>query len=276
MKLLSTTVTPTTAYMGDTITLASEVSETISSSHFAMWIIDFDATTDPSTPIFELINQGRVINSEWALFSSKTDMSRTVQIDEDMLNIHTLTFILSQSSSMGISISDNPELFTIGDNISVSFKLHLYDKVKKLGNQWFYLKDEVNTLLSQEFYFDGNDFVIISDEPTITKTLTIQWNDNNDAEKLRPRYLQVPIGDITAYLSEENDWSVSIPVDSESSDLWNIPSVPEYMGTMEEVDDTTTMFTYNKRSFIVSPSDSPGSDEELNSDPIKVDIDELE
>ena len=127
---------------------------------------------------------------------------------------------------------------------------------------------------NQEFYFDGDDFVVISDEQTITKTLTIIWDDNNDASKLRPRYLQVPIGNIIAYLSEESDWSVSIPVDSESFDLWEIPSVPEYMGTMEEVDDTTTMFTYKVRSFIVSPSDSPGSDEELDPYPIKVDGDE--
>lgn len=261
MKLLSTTVTPTTAYMGDTITLASEVSETISSSHFAMWIIDFDATTDPSTPIFELINQGRVINSEWALFSSKTDMSRTVQIDEDMLNIHTLTFILSQSSSMGISISDNPELFTIGDNISVSFKLHLYDKVKKLGNQWFYLKDEVNTLLSQEFYFDGDDFVIISDESTITKTLTITWVDKNNQKGIRPRYLQATINDITTYLSEENDWSVSVPVDTEDTYDWSIPEVLEYtVISIDEFDNNETLVTLYTQ-IRPSPTDPPDIDE---------------
>lgn len=148
MTISSTTVTPTTAYLGNTVTLTAEVSETIPISHLAMWIIDFDETTDSSTTIFELINQGRVITNEWSAFAQKTSMSSEVQIDESMLEAHTLTFILAQGGSTGISISDSPELFTIGDPINVSFKLHLYDKVKKLGNQWFYLKDEVNTLLS--------------------------------------------------------------------------------------------------------------------------------
>ncbi len=123
---------------------------------------------------------------------------------------------------------------------------------------------------NQECYFDGDDFVIISDEQTITKTLIIEWIDNNNANGLRPRYLQVPIGNITTYLSEENDWSVSIP-DSENSD-WDIPSVLGYTGMIDWVDDTTTVFVYQTRSS-PSPSDFP-TDEELDPDPIKVDGDE--
>lgn len=146
MTILSTTVTPTTAYLGETVTLTSEVSETISSSHLAMWIIDFDETTDSSTMIWEFLNQDRVLNYEWSPFVHKMDMSSEVQINGSMLGEHTLTFILGQGQG-GISIANNPELFTISDPINVSFKMHLYDKVKKLGNQWFYLKDEINTLL---------------------------------------------------------------------------------------------------------------------------------
>ena len=104
---------------------------------------------------------------------------------------------------------------------------------------------------NQECYFDGNDFVIISDEPTITKTLTIQWGDNNDAKKLRPRYLQVPIGDITTYLSEESDWSVSIPVDNEN-DEWSMPSVIGYTGEIDQIDDTTTIL-YQTRIIVTDP-----------------------
>lgn len=150
MTILSTTVTPTTAYLGNTVTLTSEVSKTISISHLAMWIIDFDETTDSSTTLWELMNQDRVINYEWSPFASKMNMSSEVQINENMLGEHTLTFILDQGGSTGISIADNPELFTIGDPINVSFKMHLYDKVKKLGNQWFYLKDEISALFIQK------------------------------------------------------------------------------------------------------------------------------
>ena len=105
---------------------------------------------------------------------------------------------------------------------------------------------------NQECYFDGNDFVIISDEPTITKTLTIQWDDNNDAKKLRPRYLQVSIGDITTYLSEEGNWSVSIPVDNEN-DEWSMPSILGYRGGIDQVDDTTTIFIYETIIIVPDP-----------------------
>lgn len=107
---------------------------------------------------------------------------------------------------------------------------------------------------NQECYFDDNDFVIISDEPTITKTLTIVWDDNNDARGLRPRYLQSTINDITAYLSEESEWSVSVPVDTEDSYEWSIPSVLGYRVMMDEVDNVTTFTLYiNKTSS--SPSE---------------------
>lgn len=94
---------------------------------------------------------------------------------------------------------------------------------------------------NQECYFDDNDFVVISDEQTITKTLTIQWNDSDNERGLRPRYLQVTINGITAYLSEESEWSVSVPVDTEGSYTWSIPSVLGYtIISQDEVNNVTT------------------------------------
>ena len=95
---------------------------------------------------------------------------------------------------------------------------------------------------TQKFYFDGDDFVIISNESTITKTLTIVWNDNDDVRGLRPRYLQPTINGITAYLSGESEWSVSIPVDTEDTYIWSVPSVVGYTQTSRsEVDNVTTV-----------------------------------
>ena len=94
----------------------------------------------------------------------------------------------------------------------------------------------------QECYFDGDDFVIISDEQTITKTLTIQWDDNDNVSNLRPRYLQATINGITAYLSGESDWSVSVPVDNEDIYNWSVPIVTGYIQTsVNEVDNVTTV-----------------------------------
>ncbi len=107
---------------------------------------------------------------------------------------------------------------------------------------------------NQEFYFDGDDFVIISNEQTITKTLIVEWNDNNDARGLRPRYLQVTINDITAYLSEESEWSVSIPVDTEDTYTWSVPSVLGYMSPgYNEVDNVLTV-TFRIRTQPTPPS----------------------
>lgn len=106
---------------------------------------------------------------------------------------------------------------------------------------------------NQECYFDGNDFVIISNEQTITKTLIVMWID--DGTESRPRYLQASIGDITTYLSEESEWSVSIPVDAENYDSWSIPSILGYRGGMEENDNVTT-FTFQKIN-IINPSEPP-------------------
>ena len=95
---------------------------------------------------------------------------------------------------------------------------------------------------NQEYYFDGDDFVVISNEETITKTLTIVWNDNDDASGLRPRYLQPTINGINAYLSNESNWSVSVPVDIEDTYTWSIPSVLGYrMVSRTEVDNVTTV-----------------------------------
>lgn len=108
---------------------------------------------------------------------------------------------------------------------------------------------------NQEFYFDGDDFVIISDEQTITKTLTIVWDDNDNANESRPRYLQASIGDITTYLSEESEWSVSISIDTENYYSWSIPSILGYRRAIEESDDVTTV-TFQKID-ITPPSDPP-------------------
>jgi len=131
---------------------------------------------------------------------------------------------------------------------------------------WFYTKSEVNSLIStggtstlnQEFYFDDDDFVVISDEPTTTKTLIITWNDNNNENGLRPRYLQPTINGITAYLSEESEWSVSIPVDTEDSYAWSIPSVTGYVQTSyNEVDNVTTVTLVYRKSTPPTPSEPP-------------------
>lgn len=187
MTILSTTVTPTTAYLGETVTLTSEVSETISSSHITMWIIDFDETTDSSTTVWELTNQeDRVINYEWSPFASETNMSSEVQINESMLNAHTLTFILAQGGSTRISIADNPELFIISDPINVSFKMHLYDKVKKLCGQWSYYKDEIK-----------EKCIPLSEITTTTK----------------PRLKRIQVG----YSFENNDGTINVYVQ-----LWSV------------------------------------------------------
>lgn len=111
---------------------------------------------------------------------------------------------------------------------------------------------------NQEFYFNGDDFVIISDEQTITKTLTIQWNDSDNANGLRPRYLQATINGITTYLSEENEWNVSIPVDTEDSYRWNVQSVTEYtQASYNEVDNVTTVTLAYRSPTPPTPSEPP-------------------
>lgn len=177
----------------------------------------------------------------------------------DMTSENTVKIKQDQSTNDFIFTINNQEMTNIENDAEISKNIgYIQADIGTISN--FGVKactrimTEVNS--KQECYFDGDDFVIMSNESTITKTLTIIWDDNNNARGLRPRYLQATISNITAYLSEESDWSVSVPVDTEDTYNWSVQSVLRYNAPVQTVVDNLTTVTFRIRTQPTPPTPS--------------------
>ena len=97
-------------------------------------------------------------------------------------------------------------------------------------------------MLNSDSYADPED---PGEEPTVTARIIIEWDDEDNAEGIRPDSVHVSLVGEEIIISENDDWSGSVDV-PESTDIrtWVVDAVDGYTCSKSNIDDLTTKYTY--------------------------------
>ena len=74
------------------------------------------------------------------------------------------------------------------------------------------------------------------------RVITVQWNDEDNYEALRPDSLQVSIGDTAVTLNADNGWTGSAY--AEEGTEWTVPEVPGYAHTEKGTEITSVIYQH--------------------------------
>ena len=173
--------------------------------------------------------------------------------DGDMINEHASLYFILYTKQNQYPFKELPFSFDIEreyyKNVNLVTEIQVYDDgfVQNFEESLF-----DNT---QCPYINSNDEVISDENNDIIKTLIINWDDNNNAYKLRPTDIQASIDEIVVRLGEDTDWQgrVLISAEEETSNTWRLADVLGYSITDTQVEGDTTIFTLKVRQ----PSSEP-------------------
>lgn len=145
-------------------------------------------------------------------------------------------------------------MLTINQQIIDNFVAKINNKANSIHEHTYYS------------YIDGDEIVIIQDDEKeyIDKTVSIAWDDNNNALGYRPRFLTCILSNgIKTILSEDNEWTNTISVskyDTNNNEItytWTVSTIAGYRLTNTSVSGNETTFTFNMSTRPPTPGTEP-------------------